>query len=171
MDGYCNVRCLFCRTGKEEVVVRAIQEKGLGRAIFPQRMKTLLREHKWVKTLTPLLPGYVFLYSDRDAFDYADVHRLQYVLRVLRYDGKKDTLTDSDMAFADWIWRLNGQVDVLKAIQVGDHVEIVDGVFKQLKGVVTRMDRRRKTVRVELDSTGAVKYIWLAYEIVDRVGA
>ena len=58
---------------------------------------------------------------------------------------------------------------MLKALQVGDRIEIVDGVFKQLRGTITKMDRRRKTVRVDLDTEGLLRHIWLAYEIVDRV--
>ena len=42
------------------------------------------------------------------------------------------------------------------------------GVFRQLHGTIARMDRRRKTVRVELDTQGAIRYIWLSYEVVDR---
>ena len=59
----------------------------------------------------------------------------------------------------------------MRALQEGDRVEIIDGVFKQLRGRITRMDRRRKTVRVELDTQGAIRHIWLSYEIVDRVDA
>ena len=64
-----------------------------------------------------------------------------------------------------------GAWGVMRALQEGDRVEIIDGVFKQLRGRITRMDRRRKTVRVELDTQGAIRHIWLSYEIVDRVDA
>ena len=52
---------------------------------------------------------------------------------------------------------------------MGDRVEIIDGVFRQLHGTITRMDRRRKTIRVALETEGTPKQIWLAYEIVERV--
>ena len=55
----------------------------------------------------------------------------------------------------------------MKAVQIGDRIEIVDGVFKQLHGTVTKMDRRRRTARIALETEGTPKQIWLAYEVVD----
>jgi len=52
---------------------------------------------------------------------------------------------------------------------VGDKVEIIDTAFQKLRGIITKMDKRRKTVRVELNTEGAIKGIWLVYDIVSRV--
>ena len=35
MASYECVRCLFCRTGKEESVVALVEENGWGRALLP----------------------------------------------------------------------------------------------------------------------------------------
>ena len=59
--------------------------------------------------------------------------------------------------------------DRLKAVQAGDRIRIVDGVFSQLQGTILRMDRRRRTVHVALDTHGAIRQIWLAYEIVEKL--
>ena len=112
----------------------------------------------------------MFVYSDEEQPDYKGFGGAQHILRTLMYGSDGSTaLIGRDREFADWLWRLNGHVGVLKALQVGDRIEIVDGVFKQLRGTITKMDRRRKTVRVDLDTEGLLRHIWLAYEIVDRV--
>lgn len=170
MTEYKYVRCLFCTTGKEQAVAKAIEAAGRGRALFPQRTKRILKNHVWEEQPCALLPGYVFVYSDEEQPDYKGFGGAQHILRTLMYGSDGSTaLIGRDREFADWLWRLNGHVGVLKALQVGDRIEIVDGVFKQLRGTITRMDRRRKTVRVDLDTEGLLRHIWLAYEIVDRV--
>ena len=171
MCGYTFARCLFCTTGKEELVARAIKESGHGRALFPQRMKRFRRGDAWTERLTALLPGYVFVYSDEEQAVFSDFPGAQYIIRVLTYGDGGDALIGRDREFADWLWRLHGRVGVMQALQVGERVEIIDGVFKQLRGTITRMDKRRKTVRVQLDTQGAISHIWLSYEIIDRVQA
>ena len=170
MDGYTCVRCLFCNTGREESVVQAIRANGWGRAIFPQRVRTIRHgREKNDEVLTPLLPGYVFVYSDQVVARRDELLSLQHVIRVLTYvaDGQ-DKLVGRDLEFADWLWRLDGRIGIMKALQVGDRIEIVDGVFKQLHGTITRMDKRQKTICVSLETEGSPKQIWLAYEIVEK---
>lgn len=171
MCAYTYARCLFCTTGKEELVARAIEESGHGRALFPQRMKKFLKKGAWEERLTALLPGYVFVYSDEEQTRFVDFPGAQYIIRILTYGDGNDALIGRDREFADWLWRLEGRVGVMQALQVGERIEIIDGVFKQLRGTITRMDRRRKTVRVDLDTQGAINHIWLSYEIIDRVQA
>ncbi|MGN0183687.1 MAG: transcription termination/antitermination NusG family protein [Aristaeellaceae bacterium] len=169
MAEYGFVRCLFCKTGKEESIVRLIHEKGWGRVLFPQRIKTVMRDGAWTEVLFPLLPGYVFVYQSPGDGKNRDFWGLPYVIRVLAYDDGSDVLFGRDLEFADWIWRQDGRIGPMKAAQINDRIEITDGAFKNLRGTVTRMDKRRKTVRVALETLGAPKQIWLAYEIVERI--
>lgn len=162
------VRCLFCVTGKEEAVARAVQEKGWGRAIFPQRTSRMRKNKVWAEQLKPLLPGYVFVYSGAEQVEMVDFLALGYVIRVLSYGKGQEALTGRDLEFADWIWRQDGRVGMMKALQIGDWIEITDGAFKALKGTIVKMDRRRKTFLVSLDGAGAVRQIWLTYEVVEK---
>lgn len=163
------VRCLFCRTGKEESVVALVEENGWGRALFAKRMKRLRNGQEWFFKPAPLLPGYVFVYSSGENIPHESFLGLQDVIRVLQYGPRMDKLVGRDLEFAHWLWKLNGEVGVMKAVEVGDRVEIVDGAFKQLQGTITKLDRRRKVVRVSLSTDGAIRQIWLAYEIVSSV--
>ena len=113
-----------------------------------------------------MLPGYVFLYMNVTRGRFDDILRLQHVIRLLTYNDGTSALIGHDLEFADLLRRLDGQIDVMKAVQIGDRIEIIDGVFKQLHGTITRMDRRRKTICVSLETEGALRQIWLAYEIV-----
>lgn len=170
MTEYQVARCLFCTTGREARVVRLVEEQGLGVALFPQRIKTVMKNHCYVEEKTPLLPGYVFIYSDSEEPIRDRLLRLPHVVRVLSYrDSDSDVLRGRDREFADWVWRTDGCIERARAIQVGDRVEIVDGLLKELHGKVIRMDRRRKTFLVELEGHGAFRNLWLSYEIVEAV--
>lgn len=128
-----------------------------------------MKNGAWTEVLLPLMPGYVFVYSDPDDQQAKEFRSIAPVIRVLRYNDGTDILIGRDLEFAEWIWRLGGQIGAMKAVQIGDRIEIVDGLFKQLRGTVTKMDRRRRTVRVCLDTVGTPKQIWLAYEIVEKM--
>lgn len=167
-NGYQTVRCLFCTTGKEELVVQAVEEKGWGKAIFPKRSSPVRKGRQWIEMFKPLLPGYVFVYSDRGQVRQRDFLNLSHVIRVLSYDGERDELTGRDLEFAGWIWQQRGRVGVMKALQIGDWIEITDGAFKQLHGTIVRMDRRRRTFLVSLNGEGAIKQIWLTYEVIEK---
>lgn len=172
MEGYSCVRCLFCNTGKEEAVVQAVHKNSWGRAIFPRRIRTIRQGRKWLEAPIPLLPGYVFVYSGQVVARHDELSELQHVIRVLSYGtGEQDGLVGRDLEFADWLWQLDGRIGIMKALQMGDRIEIIDGVFKQLRGTIVQMDRRRRTICVELGTEGAVKRIWLAYDIVEKLDA
>ena len=128
----------------------------------------MFKNGAWTEVVFPLLPGYVFVFSDGGEDRSAEFLRLGHVIRVLTYGGGSDTLMGRDLEFADWLWSLNGRIEVMQAVQIGDRIEIVDGVFKRLHGTITKMDRRRRTVRVSLETEGTPKQIWLAYEIVEK---
>ena len=69
---------------------------------------------------------------------FSDFPGAQYIIRVLTYGDGGDALIGRDREFADCSGGCNGRVGVMQALQVGERVEIIDGVFKQLRGTITR---------------------------------
>lgn len=108
MEGYQTVRCLFCETGKEESVVERVHKSGLGRAIFARRSGTKRENGKWIETLRPLLPGYIFVYFGQERARNDELAAIPQVIRVLHYGDGQGDLTGRDLEFADWIWRQDG---------------------------------------------------------------
>lgn len=171
---YQQVRCLFCHTGKERAVVRLVEQNGWGRAIFPQRVKTVRQGKQWIEESAPLVPGYVFVYSFAGQVRQDQLFRMNHVIRVLRYDDgddptRRDVLAGADRDFADWLWQLDGRIGRMKALKVGDRVEIVDGIFKKLGGTITQMDRRRQVIKVELGGDSVIHSVWLSYDIIEKI--
>ena len=171
MDGYTHAHCLFCETGKEEHVVRAIHESEWGYAIFAQRVKVVWKNHEHREETTPLLPGYVFVYSDRKDTSGIDYQKIPHVIRILSYENGVDKLTGRDLEFADWLWHQGGTIGLMKAVQIGDRVEIVDDLFKGLHGKITRMNRTRKNISVMLNTKSTPMQIMLSYEIIEKINS
>lgn len=91
MEDYAEVRCLFCLTGHEEAIVRAVEDKGLGRAIYPRKHKRLRHGMQWEDAYAPLLPGYVFVYSPAlDSAANPTLAGIQSVIRLLRYENRTE---------------------------------------------------------------------------------
>lgn len=168
MEDYTHVQCLFCETGKEKQVVDTIHRKQWGRAIFAQQVKVVWRSRQWIEETSPLLPGYVFVYLNEENGLYRNDLGISHVIRVLTYGKGCDQLTGRDLEFANWLWRVGGKIGVMKAVQIGDRIEIIDGVFKELRGTIVKMNRRRKKMCVSLDTQDVPMLIWLSYELVEK---
>ncbi len=174
---YTRVQCLFCQTGSEKKVTELINRYGWGRAIFGEKVKVVHKGHgQEERQLLPLLPGYVFVYMGGEISGGRQTHRdylgIDGVIRLLTYgETQQEELMGRDLVFADWLWRCGGRVEVMKAIRVGDRVEINDPLFKELQGTIVRMDRRKKSVTVKLESEAGDKFITLSYDVVQEAGA
>lgn len=141
---------------------------GHGWALFPQRLKAVLSGGVWSLVPFPLLPGYVFVYSNEERAAYYGFSGVRYILRTLTYaDTRQDVLIGRDREFADWLWEWNGCVGALKVLKIGDRVEIADDAFRKLGGRITRIDRRRKAVRITFEPMSLFREIWLAYEWIE----
>lgn len=174
---YTRVKCLFCKTGSEKMVAELINRCGWGRAIFGEKVKILHKSHgPEERQLLPLLPGYVFIYMGGETGDgrltRSDYLGINGVICLLTYgETQQEDLIGRDLDFANWLWRCGGRVEVMKAIQVGDWVEINDPLFMELQGTIVRMDRRKKSVTVKLASETGDKFITLSYDVVQKVDA
>ena len=94
------------------------------------------------------------------------------VIRPLGYgEGRRDYLAGSDLAFAQWVWQKEGNISHVKVVAAGDRIEIADGLFSRMRGTIIRVDRRKKTCCVALDTSGIIRQVWLPYELVEPVDA
>ena len=163
------IRCLFCVTGSEESVVRAIEDTGLAKAIFPRKVKPLWKKDHWEETEFTLIPGYVFMYSHSKVPIGPSV-KDRGVVRVLRYgdmDGE-EYLIGGDRAFAETLLQKKGVLGALEAIEEGNQVRIVDGILNECNGRVVKVDKRKRLAKVEIEFLGENRAIWLAYRILEK---
>lgn len=171
MKEYDCVACLFCLSGQEQEAVARINQRGCGKALFPQKTKRYRGKNEWLNEVTPILPNYVFVYlKEAEAKHIISLKELPQVIRILHYgDEEAWRLNESDLAFAEWVWNQNGTISTIDAVQIGDRIEIVDTELKHLRGRVSRMDRRKGTVMLEMDSAGIINNVWLPYQVIQKI--
>jgi transcriptional antiterminator NusG len=162
--------CVFCITGKEEVVASNIQKDCPGvnaTAVRQVKRKTVNGSTSLVTQI--VFPGYVFLKSEPGN---------EYVFRIPK-DGALKLLTTSDRTwqlygaderFAMWVFSLNGLISLSKAYQEGDRVKVISGPLKDLEGYILRVDRRNQSGQVALMFNNRLVKTWLGFELVERSG-
>lgn len=164
---YKHVRCLFCETGREMRVVEQIEHHGYGHAIFPRRVKRIFRGGQWLEECKPLLPSYVFVFTNENTPAH-ELYRLPHVLRMLRYDHEPDGyLHGNDRELADVLLQKDGMIGVLEAVKEGSWISITDGLLKQMNGRVLQMDRRKQMAKIQLEVAGNVNQVWLSFECIE----
>ena len=138
MCSVCSVRRERSRASRTESVKTAWEPR-----FFPQRIaKRYSKERKAYEEIrTALLPGYVFVYLP-DAVPPVNWWTYSGVIRPLGYgEGRRDYLTGSDLAFAQWVWEKEGNISRVKVMTAGDRIEIADGLFSRMRGTIIRVDR------------------------------
>jgi len=158
--------CLFCITGKENVVANCIQlyNKNVRAKASCQTMRYTSQGVTRLQN-DVVLKGYVFFETSADAsidglFPFNDI------LSVLRYSDGDWRLCGDDLEYAKWIFKYNGVLPLSKAYKVGDRIFINDGPLKDLEGSITRVDKRNRSGQVTINFAGRERKIWLGFDIV-----
>ena len=163
------VRCLFCRRLEEQAVVRSIQEQQLGVALFPQKKEAFCRRGQWFDVLKPLLPGYVFVYSEK-AYSVQRLLQIQGVLRCLTYGPEQPDgyLIGSDRRFALWLFQNEGIAGPLQAIREGSFVRITDGLLKEYNGRVEKVNQQKRMAYLSMEMANIPFHLWMSFQYLEE---
>lgn len=160
--------CVFCVTGKEEVVASNIQRDYLGVHATAVRQVKRKKLHGSTSLVTQIVfPGYVFLEAD-PGNEY--VFRIPWdgALRLLTSSNRSWQLYGYDERFARWIFSLNGLISLSEAYKEGDRVKIISGPLKDLEGYILRVDMRNQSGQIALMFNNRLVKTWLGFELVER---
>ena len=161
-------RCLMVTTGREESTVRLMNAIHLGRGIVPKRIRVRRVRGEWLEDEAPMLPGYVFIREETEIPIQA-YQRLQDVIRVLRYDQEPNGyMRARDLRFARALFRMEGVVSPLKAVDEGDRIRITDGMLRDMNGTVLSVDRHKRQAKVRLDLMGMSRVICMNYVLLEK---
>lgn len=171
--------CFFCRTGKEEDVVRHFRMTFPSDiAIAPTRTRYRRTRDDAIEERVPLLPGYVFFEIRREGDPAPHVSeatllallkfsRADSVLRLLKYSDDQWQLRGYDDQFAEMLIRTGGNIGVSQAyFDEGKRIRILDGFLKGYEGSIIRLNKKNRTAEVSVDFRGKKMSMWLGYELV-----
>lgn len=162
--------CVFCMTGKEDIVAGNIEKNCPGvRATMVRQVK-----RRTVKGITSLVtqtvfPGYVFLEAEPGN---AHVFRIpgDGAYKLLTTSDRTWQLYGSDERFVRWVFARNGLIPLSKAYREGDRVRVISGPLKDLEGYILRVDKRNRSGQVALMFHNRTVKAWLGFELVEAPG-
>jgi transcriptional antiterminator NusG len=170
-----SIYCVFCETGAEEKVKELLESKNVKTIASVAEYKKFVHGRSVIK-LRQLIPGYVFLQTDRE-LDYqfwSSLEKEKYIYYPLQYDDGDKKLHGKDLDFIRVLLSRNGILGISKAVlDKGNFVKIVSGPLKDLEGKIVRMNKKRECAEIEIETFGITIRAWLQYELIanDDTGA
>ena len=158
--------CLFCQTQKCEVVATLLQSSYVDRAFSPQVLQRHRKQGKIEELFVPLLPGYVFLYTEEPLKHFLRIRRMDGVIRFLTYADGEPALRNADLAFAMDLYARDGRIGAVKVLKAGQKVRIEDQLFAGFEGEVLQMDRRKQRAQIRFKFDNIERTTWIACDII-----
>ena len=163
--------CLFCITGKEQVVAGHLQRMCPDvRAVAARQEKHRTVNGKKLKVEEVFLPSYVFFEAPESIVPTAEFPR-EHVIRILALENGIWQLTGNDASFARWLFDYNGLLSFSKAYREGERIRIVSGPLKDMEGMIRRVDKRGRSGQVILEFNGRSVPVWLGFDLLDAAPA
>lgn len=164
------VFCIHCATGHEQKIA------GLITLLHPEitALAVMQEKHQSIKGVKAIarrvmLPGYVFLYSQRP-IPFRSIIPLNHVIRFLSYGHEEDlALRGDDLAFALWVRRHNGLMACSQAVSVGSSLRILEGPLRDHIGTVEKIDRHNRNVCLSLNFSGNIRNVWMPFQWAEEL--
>ena len=164
--------CLFCQTQKCGLIASVLEMRGVDRAFAPQIIRRQRRQGVNEDRVFDLLPGYVFVYSEKELAGYDYLQLVEGISGIARRIGDREhnwALTGGDREFAMNLYRKNGVVGQFTIFRTGEKVRLTDPLFNGCQGTVTRMDMKKQRARVDYEFAGMHCFTWVACEVIEKL--
>lgn len=127
--------------------------------IAPVRLLFERKKKSWETTERPLLPGYIFLYSDQVInFDRVNID----LVHPLYYQRGERELQGADYVYAEWIKRNNGRIEISEIMNVNKEVKVIRGPLFDRIGKIVKLDRHKRRATVSFSFGGTEKQVSLS---------
>jgi transcription antitermination factor NusG len=156
--------CVFCEIGSEAVVEISLENKGCT-VISSLVERYIVKNKKFNKELRPILSGYVF-FEYYGLPNWIEIKRMNHILYPLKYSDNTRSLRGNDEKFVHWLIQNKGVIKMSKAIEIGHKIKIIKGPLKDYEGNIVKVNKREKSVKIEINGEGIIKYVWLSYEYI-----
>ena len=120
------------------------------------------------KVVTPLISGYVFVNMNKD--NLFETMNIQGTLGVLRYLGKPAVVREEEIANLKILLNDTENFCELKSVsfEKGEQVEVVNGLFKGLKGYSVNILGKHRIV-VEVEAIGSRLAVNVPLDFVKKI--
>jgi transcriptional antiterminator NusG len=152
---------VHARSRHEEVVLKGLRNKMI-ETFLPRMQVMSRRKDRRKKILVPLLPGYIFVHSDMNPYQYWDIIKTYGVVRVIGIEGKPVPVKDKEISSLRILDGTDRTVRNQAYITEGDRIMIMEGPLEGLAGyyvkhkgksdkVVVSIELRQRSLAVEIE--------------------
>lgn len=160
-------------TGREEkmrdLCLKHIEKPLLEDCFIPMYEQMKKYEGEWHKETRKLFPGYLIMVTDQIYELIVELRKIDGYKRVLGDMECLIPLSEAEMAL---LRRLGGEKQVVE-MSVGvienDKVEIISGPMKGMEGCIRKINRHKRTAKIEVNMFGRVTEATVGVEIVRKV--
>jgi len=160
---------VHARSRHEEVVLQGLRKKMI-ETFLPRAQVMSRRKDRRKRILVPLLPGYLFVRSDMNPYQYWDIIKTYGVVRVIGIEGKPVPVKDEEIAS---LWILDGTDRTIKNqayITEGDTIMIMEGPLKGLTGYYVKHKGKSDKVVVSVELLQRSLAVEIEDWKVDKIG-
>lgn len=141
---------VHARSRHEDVVYDGLRKKSI-EAFVPKVQVMSRRKDRRKRILVPLLPGYVFVHSNLNPYDYWDIIKTYGVVRIVGTEHKPVPVKDEEMESLKILHGTDRTVRNQAYMKKGDRVMIMDGPLKGLTGFYLRHKAKSDKVVVSVE--------------------
>ena len=141
---------LHARSRHEDVVFSQLEKKSI-EAFLPKIQVMSRRKDRRKRILVPLLPGYIFVHTDLNPYQYWDIIQTYGVVKIVGIQGKPVPVKEEEILS---LQVLNGTDRTVKSqayMKSGDRIMIMEGPLKGLNGFYLRHKGKSDRVVVSID--------------------
>jgi transcriptional antiterminator NusG len=141
---------LHARSRHENVVFDQLRRRSI-EAFLPRIQVMSRRKDRRKRILVPLLPGYVFVRTHLDPYEYWDIIKTYGVVRMIGIKGKPVPVKEEEIASLQVLDGTDRTVRNQAYMKSGDMIMIMEGPLKGLSGFYVRHKGKSDKVVVSLE--------------------
>jgi transcriptional antiterminator NusG len=160
---------VHARSRHEEVVLKGLRNKMI-ETFLPRMQVMSRRKDRRKKILVPLLPGYIFVHSDMNPYQYWDIIKTYGVVRVIGIEGKPVPVKDKEIASLRILDGTDRTVKNQAYIKEGDRIMIMEGPLEGLTGYYVKHKGKSDKVVVSIELLQRSLAVEIEDWKVDKIG-
>ncbi|MCD8091105.1 MAG: antiterminator LoaP [Clostridiales bacterium] len=141
----------------------------LNDCFFPQYEEMKKYEGKWHKEKKLLFPGYLILDTERIYDLVGELVKIEGFKRVL---GDMDYLVPLSEAEEAFLQRFGGKKQVVEmsiGVIENERVQIISGPMMGMEGCIRKIDRHKRTAKIEVEMFGRTMEATVGVEIIKKI--
>jgi transcriptional antiterminator NusG len=160
---------IHSRSRHEDVVLNGLKKK-LIEAFLPKMQVMSRRKDRRKMIMVPILPGYVFVHSDLNLYQYWDILKTYGVVRLLGIQGKPVPVKDEEIASLKTLDGTDRTVRNQAYMKKGDRVMIMEGPLQGLTGFYIKHKGKVDKVVVSIELLQRSLAVEVEDLIVEKIG-